>query len=323
MYLYFCFLVPPRQKQNRDRNIPQSLTQRDVPPHPTGLKDYQDEYSHRGRRYPPSFPNTPSFHPDDPYILNTDRQMYPREDTLGMEEELRRADYRESDMYRQQDTDYRREYEDQYVEDPQTGAVLETGGVHRYDSREEMSHGQPQHVEYYPEEVPPYRRSYPEKDQLKEFYTEEVRRGRVRSAEYQLSQPVYPQDDKRQWSLDRESGRHEGRNRARRQGSSEPEAKRRSLPTLMESDQPHFIRDYQHQMREPYQEEVVPNTGPSRTGPLTFQRPMDVTRSTSDIPEPFRHFLKRAADDEGHGKRKRKSRFSDATAEELETANEM
>ncbi|CAK6949486.1 uncharacterized protein si:ch211-13c6.2 isoform X1 [Scomber scombrus] len=292
--------VLPRPRQNRDRNIPQSVTQ------PPGLRNYQEEFSHRERRFSPGFQNTAPFHPDDPYTLNTD----------CTEEELQRADYRESDMYRREnmDSDYRREYEDEYVEEPLTPAALKPSGVHKYDSREEMHHG----PEYYPEGAPPFRRPYPEKDQLKEFYTEEVRRGRYRSAEYQPSQPVYPEDDKRQWSLDRESGRHESRNRAGRQGSSESEAKRRSFPALMEDDQTHFIRDYGHKVRG---EEQFSNAGPSRTGP--FQRPMEVTRSTSDIPEPFRNFLKGTVGDEGHCKRKRKSRFSDATAEELENANEM
>ncbi|XP_070778019.1 uncharacterized protein [Enoplosus armatus] len=321
--------VPPRQKQNGDRNISQSLTQRDVPSHLPELSDYQDEYSHRGR-YPPGYSNTPPFHPEDPYMSNRDRQMHQREDSLShdrMAEEQRRADYREGDMHRREymDADYRREYEEEYVEDPQRRAVLEPGGVPRYDSRVEMPHDQAKHEEYYPEEAPPYRRPYPERDQLKEFYSEEVRRGRVRSAEYQPSQPVYPEGNR--WSLDRESGRHESMNIAGRQGSSEPEAKRRSFPTPMESDRSrdhlfNMIRDYCHEMKEPHQGEAVANPGPSRTGPPASQRRVEVTRTISDIPEPFRRFLKGAAN-EGHGKRKRKSRFSDATAEEVKTTKEM
>ncbi|KAM7384215.1 hypothetical protein PAMA_011519 [Pampus argenteus] len=298
--------VPPRHKQNGDRNIPQSLTQRDVPLHRPQLMDYQDKYSDRERRYPPGLSNTHSFHPDDP---STD----PREDALGcdrMEEELRRADY--SDISRRQymDNEYRREYQEECVEDPHTG------GVHRYDSRDERPHGQAQHVEYYLEEASPYRSPYPEKDELKEFYIEEVRRRRVRSAEFQPSQPVHPEDNKGQWSPDREFDRHESRNTAGRLGSSEPEAKRTSW-----SVQSRFIRDYQHE--KTYQEEAVSSAGSSRTGPPNFQRPMEVNRFMSDIPEPFRNFLKGAADNKGHSKRKRKSRFSDATTEELETANKM
>ncbi|XP_028453659.1 uncharacterized protein si:ch211-13c6.2 isoform X2 [Perca flavescens] len=319
--------VPQRQKQNRGRNISQSLTQRDVPSHLPELKDYQDEYSHPGR-YPP---NTTPFHPEDPYMLNRDRSMYQQEDTLSsdrMEEELLRDNYRESDMGRREymDPDYRTEYEEEYVEDPQRRAVR--GGVPRYDSREEMPHGQAQHGESYPEEAPPYRRPYPERDQLKEFFTEEVRRGRVCSAEYQRSQPVYPEGDEQRWSLDQVSGRHDGMNRAGRQRSSEPEAKRRSFPTPMESDRSrdhlfNVINDYCHEMGEPLREEAVANPGPSGTGPPTSQRREEATRAISDIPEPFRRFLKGSANNEGRGKRKRKSRFSDATAEEVETTKEM
>ncbi|XP_035537209.1 uncharacterized protein si:ch211-13c6.2 isoform X2 [Morone saxatilis] len=320
--------VPPRPNQNRDRNISQSSTQRDVPPQ---LMDYQNDYSHQGR-YPSGHPNTPSFHPEDPYTLNRDRQMYQRENALNrdrMEEQLQRADYRDSDMYRRDymDPDYRREYEEEYGEDPQRRAVLEPGGVPRYDSRVEMPRGQAQHVEYYPEEAP-YRRPQTERDPLKEFYTEEVRRRRLHSVEYQPSQPVYPDGDNHRSSLDRESSRHDGMNRAGRQGSSEPEANRKSFPTPLESDRSrdhlyNTIRDYCHEMREPRQEETVANRGPGRTGPPNSQRQVEVTRAISDIPEPFRRFLKGAANDEGHGKRKRKSRFSDATAEELETTKEM
>lgn len=276
-------------------------------------RNYQDEFSHRGRTFSPGFQSTAPFHPDSSYTMNTGRT----------EEELQRTDYRESDMYRRQnmDSDYRRDYEDEYVEDPLITAALKPGGVHNYDSREEKHHGPAPHAEYYPKEAPPFRRPYPEKDPLKEFYTEEVRRGRYRSAGYQPSQPEYAESSKSQWSLDRESGRLESRNSAGRQGSSEPEAKMRSFSALMEGDHAHFIRDYQHPENGPYQDEPVSSAGPSRTRP--FQRSVEVTRSTSDIPEPFRNFLKGAVDNEGHYKRKRKSRFSDATAEELETANEM
>ncbi|XP_018553123.1 uncharacterized protein si:ch211-13c6.2 isoform X1 [Lates calcarifer] len=316
--------VPPRQRQNRDRNI----TQRDVPSLLPELNDYQDEYSRRGG-YPPVYSDTPLFHPDEPY-MNRDSQVYQREDSLSrdhMEEELYQADLRENNTYRQEqkDPNYRREY----GEEPQRKAMLEPGGVNRYDQREEMPmpHSQTQHVEYYPEEAPPYRKPYPERDALKEFYSEEVRRGRVRSADYQPSQPIYA-EDKHQWSLDRESGRHDSMNRAGRQGSSEPEAKRRSFPTPVEDDRAHdhlfnIIKDYQHKPREPHQELAVSNPGPSRAGPPSSQRRVEVTRTMSDIPEPFRRFLTGATNNDRLGKRKRKSRFSDATAEEVEMTKEM
>lgn len=255
--------------------------------------------------------------------------MHQREDAVSrdrVQEELRRADYRESDMYR---PEYMHpEDEAEYVEDPQRRAILEPGGAPMYDSRVEIPQSQTQQVEYYSEETLPDRRPYPERDLLKEFYSEEVRRGRVRSAEYQPSQPVYPEGDNRRWSMDREPGRHDSMNRAGRQGSSEPEVKRRSFPTPMERNwsRDHLFNvnsNYCHETREPHQQDGVANSGPSRTGPLNSQRQVEVTRSMFDIPEPFRRFLKGATKDEGPSKRKRKSRFSNATAEEMETTKEM
>lgn len=252
--------------------------------------------------------------------------MYQRDDPLRlnyMEEELHWAD----DMYRREymDSDNcRKNFEDPHkLSSPR--AVLEPGSVPMYDSREEMSHGEPQHLEYYPDKAPPNRRTYPENDPLKEFYSEEVRRRQSRSAEYQPSQRVY-QDDEHQWSLERESRRHDSMIRSARQASSEPEAKRGSIPIHVESDQSqdhlfNVIRDYRRERRETHQVDAMSSPGPGRIGPSTSHR--QVTRTMSDIPEPFRRFLKGDNGDEGQSKRKRKSRFSDATAEEVEMTKEM
>ncbi|XP_034748781.1 uncharacterized protein si:ch211-13c6.2 isoform X2 [Etheostoma cragini] len=320
--------VHQRQKQHRGRSISQSSTQRDVPSHLPELKDYQDEYSHPGRYHP----NKPPFHPEDPYTLNRDRSMYHQEHPRSsdrIKEELWRDNYRESDIDRRKylDPDYRTEYKEEYVKDPQRRAGRETGGVPRYVSREEMPHGQAQHGESYPEEAPPYRRPYPERDQLTEFFNEEGRHGRICSAEYQPSQLVFSEGDEQRWSLDREPGRHDSMIRASREGSSEPEAKRRSFPTPTESDRSrdhlfNLLNDYCHEMGEP-REEAVANRGPSRTGPPTSQRREEATRAISDIPEPFRRFLKGSAKNAGRSQRKRKSRFSDATVEEVETTKEI
>ncbi|XP_030268428.1 uncharacterized protein LOC115579083 isoform X3 [Sparus aurata] len=323
--------VPPRQRQNRDRNISQTLAKQHVASNLPKLMDFQEEFSQRGR-YPQEQQNVPPSHPEDPYMLNRARPMHQRKEFLSHDrlgDELQRADHRESDLRRREymEPDYPRDYEEEFVEDPQRRATLEPGGTPRYHSMAEMPPGQAQHEKYYPEEAPPYRKPYPERDLLKEFYSEEVRRGQVRSAEPQPSQPLFPERNNQRWSLDRESGRHDSMDRAVGQGSSEPEAKRRSFPAHMsDSSRDHLfsvIRDYGHQMREPYQEEADANPGPSRPGPPNSQRQVEVSRPMPDIPEPFRRFLKRAADDEEHGKRKRKSRFSDATAEEMETTKEM
>lgn len=325
-HVYYFSLVPPREKQNRIRNIPQRSPHRNVPPLLTEFNDICNEYSNRAK-HPTGYPNTQSFHPDEP-DLNRDRHLYQRDDPLRrnyMEEDLHWADYRENDLYRREymDPDNCRKND----EDPHNlsapRAVLEPGCVPMYDYREEMSQGEAQHVEYYPDMAPPYRRPYPENDPLKEFYSEEVRRRR--SAEYQPSQRVY-QDDEHQWSLERESGRHDSLIRSGRQGSSEPEAKRGGIPIPVESDQSqdhlfNIIRDYRQDRREMHQEDAMSSPGPSRTGASTSHR--QVTRTMSDIPEPFRRFLKGDNSDERQSKRKRKSRFSDATAEEVEMTKEM
>ncbi|XP_056273318.1 uncharacterized protein si:ch211-13c6.2 isoform X2 [Pseudoliparis swirei] len=324
--------VPSRPNQNRDQNHLQSLTQRNVPSLLPDREDYRGDYSHPGR-YPPGPPDTAPLHPEDTYMLDRDRPTYQQEDTLRhgcREEELHRADYRENPMNRREymDPDYRTNYEEQYAEDPQRRARPEPGGDSRFGLRQEMPRGQAQHGEYYPEEATP-RKPYPEKDPLKEFYTEEVRRrGRV-SSEYSPSQPVDLTSDEQRCSLNWESGRRESMNGAGRQGPTHPEANRRSFTTSMESDQApdgllfNFVRDYRHEMRKAYQEETVANPWQSRTGTPSSQRQVEATRAISDIPEPFRRFLKGDANEAGYGKRKRKSRFSDATAEETETMKEM
>nr|XP_046273879.1 uncharacterized protein si:ch211-13c6.2 isoform X2 [Scatophagus argus] len=320
--------VPPRQKQNRDRSISQRLTQRTSTSHLPSLLDFRVEYC-PSKRFPPGHPNTPPFHSEEAYMLKRDRQIHQWEDTLSQdsrEEELWRVDRRQSDVRRQvyTDPDYNREYEEKHIKDQQRRNVLEPGGVSRYDSRAEMLHGQARRQEYYPEEAPPY----PETDPLKEFCSDEVRHGRVHSAEYQPLKQVYSEGDNHHWSLDRESDRRDSKNRAGRQGSTEPEAKRRNFtPPREESGQlrDHLFKviDYGHKMRGPLQEELVTSSGPSRARPSNSERPVEATKFMSDIPEPFRRFLKGTANDEGHGKRKRKSRFSDATAEEVETTKEM
>ncbi|XP_029370774.1 uncharacterized protein LOC115051504 isoform X2 [Echeneis naucrates] len=320
--------VSPRQRQNQDWKNTMSLMQRDLPK--TKLKEYEDEYSHQ-EWYPSPYPEASTFHPDEPH-MNRDRQMNQREDNPScdyMEDEQYRVDYRESNTY---SPDYmnpgnQKEYKKEYFYDPNRRATLESDGVTLYDPKEETQTPRDQiwHVQHYPNKAPPNLGSYAERDHLKEFYSEEVRRRQVRS-DYKPSQPFHPNDEK--WSLDRESAGHDRTNRARIQGSSEPEAKRRSLPTSVENDQAHghlfnIIKDYQHQMRDPLEGVAASNPGLSRTGPPFSHRRVEVTRTVSGIPEPFRRFLTGDNNEEPLVKRKRKSRFSDATAEEVEMTKEM
>ncbi|XP_029022333.1 uncharacterized protein si:ch211-13c6.2 isoform X2 [Betta splendens] len=286
--------VPPREKQNRSRA--QRSNEHNVPPLLPELKGYK-EYS--SRKFATGYQNTLQFHPDEPNPKRA-RRMQQSDDPLErdyMEEKLRRK----SDMYREEyiDPDSRRVYKKQYAEDPYnfspSSVSLEPDSVPRYNSREDRAHDQIPDVNYYPDMGPPQRRPFPENDPLKEFYTEEVRRRRGQSAEHQPSHRASLGE--RQWSLEREPGRH-SMIRAGRQGSSEPEVKRGSF------------RDY------------LPKETVSYSGPSTSQLQVDVTRTMSNIPEPFRRFLKGDTNDEG-SKRKRTSRFSDATVEEVEMTKEM
>lgn len=295
-FIFFIFVstVPPREKQTKGRGQ-RSIEY--VPPLLPELKGYSD-YSTRVK-HATGNQNTLQFYPDEPNLKRA-RRMNQRDDPLGqdyMEEKL----CRKSDMYREEylDPDDHRVCEEQYAEDARNlsplQVVFETDCVPRYKSREERPHGQTQHVNYYSDMGPPQRRPFPENDPLKEFYTEEVRRRRGQSAECQPSQ--WADQGKRQWTLEREPGRLYNMIRGDRQGSSEPEAKSRCF------------RDYEQEEKTSY------------SGPSTSQIQVELTRTMSNIPEPFRRFLKGDTSDEG-SKRKRVSRFSDATAEEVEITRE-
>ncbi|KAL3983803.1 T-complex protein 1 subunit theta [Sarotherodon galilaeus] len=303
-----------RQRQNREQTNPQ-----DLPPLLPELKDY-----HR-RKHASSYPNASAFPPNEPN-MNVDRRSQ-RENRLSNErtrDEPRRSDFREGHAYREgyMDSDYRHQYEEGYGGDSQRSLALERGDAPKYDFREELPRGLGQ-SDYYPEGAPPYRRAYPERESVQDFHSEDVRGGNGRS-EYSPSQAMYPEGDKLRWSLEREADRHDGMNKAGRQGSSEPEARRRNFSPSMEGDRSrdnlfNIIQDYRHEMREVHQDEAVDR----RAGGPASQRHVDVGRTISNIPEPFRRFLKGGAEDDVHGKRKRKSRFSDATPEEVEGTREM
>lgn len=315
MYIYSK--GPQRQNLDGDRRIPQR-TPHDVPPLLPELKDYQRKNS--PRMYPQDYTNTPTFQPDVPNMTRDRPSRW--ESSLGqdsMAEEVRKADYRDRNTFREDrlDSDYRRQYEGDYPEEPRRSAVLQPGDNPRHDYEEGPR------VKYYPEE-----KSYPERDLLQEFYSQEVNRGQVRSAEYQPSKLGSAEGDKQQWLLGRDSGRHDPVNRAGRQGSREPEDKWRNFSPPVENDRSRdhlfsVIRDYHHKMGGPHQEEKLDSPGPSRAGAPAMQSRAEVSRTISDIPEPFRRFLTGAANEEGQGKRKRKSRFSDATPEELAMTKEM
>lgn len=248
-------------------------------------------------------------------MLNHGGRIRQEENALNcnpLEEEPRRRDFQERDSHRKDymDPDYHRECEEDY------------GDVSRCNSRVKMPFGQARHEEYFPEEVPPYRRLYPKTDALNEFCPGGTSRGQGRSAQYQSAQPLYPEGDDHRWSLDRESRIHDGVKIAGRQGSCEPESERRSFLSPMHNEKSSerfvHITNYGHSARNPPQEDTIAKPGPSRGGSFNSHRQVEITRSIADIPEPFRRFLKGPTSDG-----RRRSRFSDATAEEVQTAKEM
>ncbi|KAF7664912.1 hypothetical protein LDENG_00160890 [Lucifuga dentata] len=327
------FTVPPKQRQNIGQNIPHRFTQQDEMFLYPELRNSWDKYSLSGGS-PRDYQNKPPFHPDDSYMsARAERQIYSRVDPLSrdlMTEDPRKTDYRESDTYRQErmKADFPQEYQEEYVEDPQGRDFYESQSVSSHSFRKEMPHRQAHCADQYAEEGPLYRRPYPESDPLKQFYSDEVRRGQVRSAENQPSPRVFSEDTQAHWSQDREYGSHEDLNGADRQGSSETKTRRVGILNIIHNDVSHdknhpfqLISDYQQTIKESHQEEA--NHGLNRTGPPNSQKPLEFSRTLSSIPEPFRRFLEGPANNETLRKRKRKSQFSDATEEEVRRAKEM
>ncbi|XP_077363463.1 uncharacterized protein LOC144007586 isoform X2 [Festucalex cinctus] len=122
--------------------------------------------------------------------------------------------------------------------------------------------------------------------------------------DYQSQGPGFQGDDQ-QWFSEKDQ--------VVRLGSSVPEPPTRNV--RLPSDQPVTrLRDYNHGMRQ---------ADSLSGGPTNFQTPREDSRSMSSIPENFRRFMNGLAGDGATGPRKRKSRFSDATAEEVANANKM
>lgn len=308
MFTFFP-LEPQKQRYNRGQNDPQSSTQIGLASHLPKLMDFKIEPSVQ-ERYPPEHRDTPPSRPKDPYMPDRDMCKDPlSHDRFG--EDLRRADYRESNLQKQE---YR---------EPDSQRDYEQSGIPKYDLRVEVTRGQGRCAEICQREASPYRRPYPERDSLGDFYPKDMRSGQSHSAEYEPPERANSEGGNGRQSLDREPGRHDSLNRAGRLGSSEPESKWRGFSTTSQGDLKFNIQDYGHKSREMHQEDYNSNPGPSRTGLGIPQRQVEVSRCMADIPEPFKRFLEGPNNNEDQGKRKRKSRFSDASAEEVETTKGM
>ncbi|XP_054909596.1 uncharacterized protein si:ch211-13c6.2 isoform X2 [Poeciliopsis prolifica] len=256
--------------------------------------------------------------PDVPPLLPELREYPEKKDFSGIypdhlsrgrfDEGQRGADYVEGPSYREASTNldcYTRPLLE-YADDP-----LQSTDVSRFDHRPPV----PQSLDYLPE-ASAHKRPYPERDPLEEFYSEEIRRGQVRSQGYQPSpKMMYGEDEKLRRSLERDPGRLDN---MRRHGSSEPEAKRRNLSAPFEGDRSRessfdIVKNY-HERKDSYQKEALKRGRPT-SAQAHEEGPM------SNIPEPFRRFLKGNRAEKGMSRRK--SRFSDATPEEVKMAKEM
>ncbi|XP_075872285.1 uncharacterized protein LOC142881830 isoform X2 [Nelusetta ayraudi] len=302
---------PQKQTNSWGLNYPQSSAQSEPPFHPSRLMDFNVDPT-MPNRCPPERRNTPPAHSKDSYMPNSamrDEDPISRERYGG---DLRRADYRDGDVERE-----RRDYRE-----PEFQRDYKEFGRNEFESRAEPTGGQAQR------EDPPYGRPYPERGSLKEFYSKDVRDGQSRPAEYESQEQLYSDADSRRQSLDRELQRQVGMNRSGGQGLSEPESNYRGFSSAAQGEWPFdtkvTIQDYGHKSREVHQEDYNCDPGPrGRPGLSISHRQAGVSRCMADIPEPFKRFLSGPAIDTDQGKRKRKSRFSDASAEEMETAKNM
>lgn len=276
----------------QNRNKKGSLVSRDAALHLPRLMDFKIESAPRGGH---------ASHQEDPYIMEQDyKDMHSQGHIEEKVQITITTNHKERDGCRQGrgDPNYCTNYEDR---DEQRVVEFEPH-IPKCESRSEMPRGRSHSYSREDSciEEATYRRGYPETDPLDSFHTEEIRIDQGRSPDYKL---LYPNDNTHHWSWDR------------RQGSREPESTRRSF--LRGVEQSHgllinaqLIED--HNVGEPYIKEA--KSGPSRTGLSNSERKNVVPRFMSEIPEPFKRFLKGGTNSEQE--RRKRSRFSDASIEE-------
>lgn len=256
--------------------------------------------------------NTPPVRLKDSYVPSRDMRD---ENPVSCDRyvgDLQRADYRDSDVERGK-RDYR---------EPEFQRDVKEFVRNEFELRAESSVVKAQHGDSL------YGRPYTERGQIKEFYSNDIRGEQIRPAEYQSPERPYPEADGHRQSLDRELFRQVSSNRSGRLGKNEPESSYRDFPSAAQGDQPFgtkvAIQDYGHKSKELHQEGYCGDAGPSgRTGVSISHRQTEVSRCMADIPEPFKRFLSGPTVNTDQAKRKRKSRFSDASAEEIERAKTM
>lgn len=289
--------VSPRQRQNWDRPTEQIPTGQ-VAPHRPEFNNNQC-HSPNQRTYPSDPQNKAGFQPENSY-RNRSRPLQ-WEDTVGHSEKFVGPDNHV-------------QYE--FSKDFKGRAPFEPGDrAPMQDYQEKLPCGAAQCGEYYQENDTPYEKSYPERRDPNELYSERHDFG-------QIPHLNYTEGEKEQWSREQQPSSHGNMYRENVQDFWEPQPKSNTFSPSVNSEQGgRIFRDYHHKKPSniaqanynPHCEEAAPSSS---------HRQMGVTRTISDIPEPFRRFLTGATGD-SFGKRKRKSRFSDATPEELEMTKKM
>lgn len=306
---------PQRQTQNWNSTTEQ-ISQGQVAPRQLDLKNYQNKFSNQ-RNYPSDLQNKPGFQPEDLNVKQGRRHQW--DDPFShnrMEDQPQRGPMYRENFIQNIGPDHHTLCD--FGGGPPGRAPFEPGDrAPMQDFREKMSCGQAQQGAYFPENVTPYERSYPVRGAPNEFYSDQHGRGQIPPMNYN------PEEEKQHWSREQKPSGADNMYRADRQDFCEPEAKRSTFSQFVNSEQAgdffNPVRDFHNEKRPPHREDYP---DPDRAGAPTSQRQVTVSRAISDIPEPFKRYLT-GATNESQGKRKRKSRFTDATPEELEMAKEM
>nr|XP_046181859.1 uncharacterized protein si:ch211-13c6.2 isoform X1 [Oncorhynchus gorbuscha] len=256
------------------------------------------------------------------------RQAYP-------EEHPRRSVYPENDPLKQF-------YSDEVLRRTFHAAEASKERAFRED---ESPHGRSYpHVPAYPQEFPP-ERAYPDKAPLcfehahgraahgppvhEDPYSEDTRRsGYLEEAQrraYNEEQhgPAYPEGNPHRRSHDRDPNGRGYPKGPDGQGAADedlrfPNQMEGPMETGGQGSREHLfdlVKAIRQEGRGPQHPEMERGMGPP--GMRGTQKPAEGGRMRTEIPEPFRRFLEGATDDhKSPGKRKRKSRFSDATEQE-------
>ncbi|XP_045082339.1 uncharacterized protein si:ch211-13c6.2 isoform X1 [Coregonus clupeaformis] len=181
------------------------------------------------------------------------------------------------------------------------------------------AHGPSVHEDAYSED---HRRSgyLEEEEAQRRAYPEEEPRG-----------PAYPEGNPHRRSLDRDPNGRGYPKGPDRQGAADQDLRfadqmAEPMETGGQSSREHLfdlVKAIRQEGRGPHHPEAERGMGPpGMRGPP--QRPAEGGRVRTEIPEPFRRFLEGATDDhKSPGKRKRKSRFSDATEQERDVVKKM